>query len=41
MTAVSIVIPCKNEADNIGTLIAGVAAACADQAGLEIIAHGR
>lgn len=37
MTAVSIVIPCKNEADNIGTLIAGVAAACADQAGLEII----
>ena len=31
MTTVSIVIPAKNEADNIGALIAGIRAACADQ----------
>ncbi len=31
MTTVSIVIPAKNEAENIGALIAGIRAACADQ----------
>ena len=37
MVTVSIVIPAKNEAENIGTLIAGVAAAIADQPDSEII----
>jgi len=32
MTTVSIVIPAKNEAENIGTLIAGIRAACAGEA---------
>jgi len=37
MTSVSIVIPMRNEADNIAPLVAGIAAACADLPAHEII----
>lgn len=37
MVSVTILIPVRNEAENIGSLIDGVAAACAPHAGFEII----
>ena len=37
MSTVSIVIPMRNEADNIGPLVTGIAAACADLDAFEII----
>jgi len=37
MTSVSIVIPMRNEADNVAPLVAGIAEACADLAAYEIL----